>query len=334
MKLWHYIIRRLLLLIPILLGVSIIVFALAHSIPGDPAYMWAGGIKSTPEQVNITKEKFKLNEPLHIQYFYYLSNLFHGDLGISATTGNPVARDLITYFPATFELTTFATIIAIIIGIPLGVVSATKRDKLPDILSRIFALAGASIPIFWLGLALKYIFYYRLGILPAIGRGEVAQTITGLYTIDNLIVGRLDLLVDNIKHLIMPSICLAFVMLATITRVMRSSMLEVLGEDYIRTARAKGLRERKVIYKHALRNALIPTVTVIGMSYGALLAGSVLTETIFSWDGIGCYAVDAIKNLDYSAIMGFTLLVAFIFVIANLIVDILYCIIDPRIRYG
>ncbi|MDI6887902.1 MAG: ABC transporter permease [Candidatus Thermoplasmatota archaeon] len=334
MKLWHYIIRRLLLLIPILLGVSIIVFALAHSIPGDPAYMLAGGIKSTPEQVNITREKFKLNEPLHIQYFYYLSNLFHGDLGISATTGNPVARDLITCFPATFELTTFATIIAIIIGIPLGVVSATRRDKLPDILSRIFALAGASIPIFWLGLALKYIFYYRLDILPGRGRGEVAQTITGLYTIDNLIVGRLDLLVDNIKHLIMPSICLAFVMLATITRVMRSSMLEVLGEDYIRTARAKGLRERKVIYKHALRNALIPTVTVIGMSYGALLAGSVLTETIFSWDGIGCYAVDAIKNLDYSAIMGFTLLVAFIFVIVNLIVDILYCIIDPRIRYG
>ncbi len=342
MNLREYIIRRLLLAIPTILGVTFIVFFISHVVPADPALVWAGGARARPEQVEHIRELYHLNEPLWKQYLIFLNDLIHGDLGVSPVTGRPVITDLKTYFPATLELTIFAITLAIIIGVPLGVLSAVKKDSAIDHFTRIFALSGYSIPIFWLGLLLQLFFYYHLGLVPDPGgrintqiytSGEF-KTYTNMYLLDSLIQGRFDVFCDALMHMILPGFTLAYATAAIIARMTRSSMLEVIRQDYIDFARARGLPERIVIYKHALRNAMIPTVTVVGLSFGGLLAGAVLTETVFYWPGIGRYMVGTINTLDFPALMGGTILIAVVFVLVNLMVDILYAIIDPRIRYG
>ncbi|TFG04029.1 ABC transporter permease, partial [Candidatus Thorarchaeota archaeon] len=296
---------------------------------------------------------YGLDEPLYVQYFLYMGNLIRGDWGISYTTGGDqaVLTVIAQRFPATIELSMIAMIFAVVLGIPLGIVSATRKDQPVDHFTRVFSLAGVSMPIFWFGLMLKYVFFYLFAInnlphLPGdsrydnelwkmvLGNLEGYQPITRFMLIDSILYGSPALLLDAATHLVLPGFCLGYLTLAIITRMMRSSMLEVLREDYITLARSKGLRERTVIYKHALRNALIPTITVIGLAFGSLMTGAVLTETIYNWPGIGKWATRAILNSDMAAINGFTLLVALIFVTANLLVDIMYGALDPRIRFG
>ena len=339
MGLQFYIIRRILLLIPVLLGMTLITFTISHLIPGDPAALSLGP-HAHKDQIIAYRHKLGLDKPIYVQYEIYLRNLFHGDLGVSLTTHRPVSEDLKEYFPATFELTLIAMTITILMGVPLGVISAVKKDKWLDHISRVFSLTGVSMPIFWLGLLLQMIFAYRLGWLPMNGRVDAQilaahplHTITGLYTIDALLTGNWPVLKSCIMHLFLPSFTLSFATLAVVTRMVRSSMLEVMAQDYIRTARSKGISETYVVYKHALKNALIPAVTVVGLSFGMLLGGAFLTETIFSWPGMGRYAVGTITSLDFPAIMGVALVVAIAYVSANFLVDLLYAVIDPRIRY-
>jgi ABC-type dipeptide/oligopeptide/nickel transport system permease component len=347
MKLRDYIIRRFLLLIPVLIGITFITFFLTHNIPGyDPATPWLKE-KTSPAARELIVQQHHLNDPIVMQYFYYLSDLSRLDLGLSASEGNrPVADALKNYFPATFELTITSLLICILIGIPIGIISAIKKDKWPDHIVRLFSLTGISIPVFWFALILQYVLYLQLNLLPLGGRlniGAKPPTFnlpfidihsTGLYILDSILAGNLDLLSQTLLHLLMPSFCLAFVSLAVIARMTRSSMLEAMTQDFIRTARSKGLSERAVIFKHGLRNALIPTTTVVGLMFGGLLSGAVLTETIFFWPGIGRYSTHAISAVDYPSIMGFTLLVAIIYVLSNLFVDMLYAYLDPRIKFG
>ena len=336
-----YIIRRLILLIPVLIGVSIISFVLMEALPGDPADAYVGE-RAREEQREQARKLYHLDDPVHVRYIAYMNSLIHGDLGYSHSKGMPVADAIQKFFPATFELTVISIILCALMGIPLGVISATRKDKPIDHGTRILALTGVSMPIFWLGLLLILVFYFYLGWLPAGGRYDtqlggqwlIDNKVTGLYTIDSLIAGNMTRFWDAIKHLILPAFCLSYHSMGIILRMTRSSMLDVLNQDYIRTARAKGLSERNVIYKHTLRNALIPTTTVIGLAFGGLLGGAVLTETIFRWPGMGRFMFDSITGRDFPAIMGCTLLIALIYIIANLIVDISYAYLDPRIRLG
>lgn len=337
MKLQDYILRRLLLLIPVLIGVTFITFSLSH-MTGDPAAAWITD-KTPPARYAIIVAQHHLNDPLPMQYLYYVNDLLHLDLGLSASEGGrPVINALEDYFPATLELTVSAMILTLLIGIPIGIISAIKKDRIEDHIVRIFSLCGVSIPIFWFALILQYVFYLQLGWLPLGGRLSMLMSapprVTGLYTIDSLLSGQFDVFVQAVIHLILPSFCLAYTSLALIARLTRSSMLEVMTQDYIRTARAKGLSERAVVWKHALRNALIPTATMAGLAFGSLLTGAVLTETIFMWPGIGRYSVRAISSNDFASIMGFTMIVVIVFVLMNLLVDILYAYLDPRVKYG
>ena len=344
MKLRDFILRRIILAIPVVFGVLTITWFLSYVV-GDPLAMYI--TERTPDAAipGIIRAR-GLDQPPVIQYFLYLSSLFQGDWGISTSTGadQPVLTVLARLFPATIELAIVAMIFAILLGIPLGIISATKKDKAADHVTRIFALTGVSMPIFWFGLMLKYVFFYQFSVwdlpyLPGGDRYNIRRfsytPTTGFLLVDSLVFEQNPaLFFDGLVHLIMPGFCLGYITLAIITRMMRSSMLEVIKEDYITLARSKGLTERVVIYKHALRNALIPTVTVIGLAFGSLITGAVLTETIFNWPGLGRWAVGSILNSDLAAINGFTLLVAFIFVIANFIVDMIYGVLDPRIRFG
>ncbi len=338
MKLWEYIVRRLILLIPVLVGVTLIVFIISHVIPADPARLFAGGPKASPETIENIRHELHLDEPLWKQYFYFIGDLIHGNLGKSYIENRPVAECLEDYFPATIELTIMSMLFAVPLGIIGGIISAIKRNSAIDQITRIIAIAGYSMPIFWLALMLQYVFAYQIPILPLEGRldtGMLPPThITGMYVFDSLVTGNGATLLSAIYHLLLPSFVLGFATMALILRMMRSSMLEVMGMDYIRTARAKGLSEKKVIYKHALRNALIPTVTVLGLMFGGLLGGAVLTETIFNWPGMGRFSVNALLNFDFNSVMGFTVFIAIIFVLANLVVDILYAFLDPRVRLG
>lgn len=338
MKTWEYIVRRLVLLIPVIIGVTIITFVVSHVIPADPARAFAGGPKAQPETIARIRAELHLDKPLWEQYFYYMNDLIHLNLGKSFLENRPVTTALAQYFPATFELTIFATIIAIPFGIIGGIISAIRQNKISDHITRIIAIIGYSLPIFWLALMLQYVFAYQFPIFPLEGRLSVGMTspttFTGFYILDSIFSGNGATLISSLHHLILPAFTLGFAELAIILRMMRSSMLEVMGSDYIRTARAKGLSERTVIYKHALRNAMIPTITVAGLSFGGLLSGAVLTETIFNWPGMGRFAAHAVLGLDFNAVMGFTLVVAIIYVIANLIVDILYAVVDPRVTLG
>ncbi len=338
MKTWEYIVRRLILLIPVIIGVTIITFTVSHVIPADPARAFAGGPKAQPEAIAHIRAELHLDEPLWKQYFFYLNDLIHLNLGKSYLENRPVLESLRDYFPATFELTMVAMLIAVPLGIIGGIISAIKQNKISDHFSRIIAIVGYSLPIFWLALMLQYLFAYLVPILPLEGRLSVGMvpptTITGFYVIDSILTGNVATLSSSLLHLILPAFTLGFSTLAIILRMTRSSMLEVMSADYIRTARAKGVPERKVIYQHGLRNALIPTLTVIGLQFGALLSGAVLTETIFNWPGMGRFAANAVLGLDFNSVMGFTLIVAIIYVIANLIVDLLYAMVDPRVKLG
>ncbi|MFW9845483.1 MAG: ABC transporter permease [Candidatus Thorarchaeota archaeon] len=341
MRLRDYVIRRIFLSIPVIIGVLAITFVLAYVV-GNPIALYVDE-RTSPEAYAAIRLEHGLDEPIYVQFFLYLRNLFSGDWGYSNTARMEVIPTLQRYFPATIELAIVSMVIAVVIGIPLGIVSATKKDKLTDHVTRVIALAGVSMPIFWFALMLKYLFYYQffvwgLPFLPEGGRFNFIYIdytpITNFVLLDSIITGNPVLFFDALIHFVMPSLCLGYIFLAVITRMMRSSMLEVLKEDYITLARSKGLRERVVIYKHALRNAMIPTVTVIGLAFGGLITGAVLTETIFSWPGLGRWAVAAILTSDIPSINAFTILVAIIFVTANLLVDLIYATLDPRIRYG
>lgn len=334
MQLRDYILRRFFLLIPVLLGVLVLVFTISYVIPTDPARQWAGGLHAREEQVELLRERYHLNDPLYKQIYYYLDGIFHGDLGISASTRRPVLDDLKAFFPATFELAIFSFLISLL-GIPFGVISALKRNKMIDHVSRVFSLMGASTPLFWMALLLQFVFYYKLGWLPAAGRVEVPlERITGMVLIDSVITGNSAAFVDALSRLAMPSFCMAFWSMGYLVRITRSSMLEVLNTEYIMTAKAKGLPQRIVNYRHALKNAIIPPITIMGIRFGWLLAGAVLLETIFAWPGMGRYAASSIVEVDLPAMVGYCLVVAMVMILANLVVDITYAFIDPRVRVG
>lgn len=336
MRLWAYILRRFLLIIPTLIGVTIITFSISRLIPGDPIAVSLGPYASQ-EQIQLMRAKWGLDKPLHIQYLLYLQNLSRGDLGVSIHSKRAVLDDLKDFLPATFELTTASMVISILLGIPLGIIAAVKKNRWPDFVTRLYALAAVSVPVFWLGLLLLLLFYFKLGWLPGVGRLDPQlsppTSFTGLYLVDSLIAANWKVFFNALKHILLPAFSLSCVIMATISRMTRASMLEVMTENYIKAARAKGLSERIVIYRHALINSLIPVVTIIGVMYGVCLAGAVLTESIFSWPGLGRYAVKAITFLDLDAIMGFTLVATLIYVFLNLIVDVAYLVIDPRIKY-
>lgn len=331
-----YIAKRILLLIPVLLGVSIIIFAIMRVFSPDPAGIVLGQ-HATEASMHEWREANGLNEPVVTQYMEYMKGVLTGDFGNSYYTKKPVAKEIFSRFPATIELAICAIIIASFIGILLGVISAVKKNSMIDNISMIISLVGVSMPIFWLGILLIILFSGTLGWLPAQGRIETLlrpQNVTGLYIIDSLIAGNTDSLVSTLKHLVLPSAALAMYSMAIIARMTRSTMLETLSQDYIRTAKAKGIAEGVVIRKHALSNAMIPIVTVIGIQLGYLLGGAMLTETVFAWPGIGKYTVEAIMKSDFPIVQGVVLLIAFIFVIMNLVVDIIYAFLDPRIRYS
>jgi len=331
----EYILKRLGLLVIVLFGVSIITFSLIRLAPGDPAIHLAGQ-HASPQVLENIREKYHLNDPIYVQYFYWLSMALQGDLGRSIESRDLVTNEILQRLPMTLELTLFAIIISTIIGIVAGVISAVKQYSIADYGVMVGALFGVSMPVFWLGLMLIYIFSIQLGLTPVGGRlttGIELQRITGMFVLDSILTLNWPAFVDSLKHLILPAFALATIPMATVARMTRSSMLEVLRQDFIRTERAKGLSERTVIYKHAVRNALIPIVTVIGMEIGMLMGGAVLTETIFTLPGLGKYITDAILAYDYPVVQGFTLFFATLFVLVNLITDILYVYIDPRIKY-
>lgn len=332
----RYIIRRLLLAIPVLLGIMTAVFILLQLIPGDPALALAGE-KASVDQVERVREEFGLNRPLPVQYAYFLKSAFTLDFGESLRTHQPVSGELRQFFGATMELSIAALIIALVIGIPAGVIAATHRSTLLDYGTMILALIGISTPVFWAGIVLIYLLSFRLGLFPIggiIGTGIQLDRITNAYLLDSLLTGNWTAFQSSLHHLLLPALVLSTIPMAIIARMTRSSMLEVLGQDYLRTARAKGLEDRQVVIRHALKNALIPIVTTVGLQFGSLLSGAFLTETVFGRPGLGRYVVAAIGARDYPAIQGTVLVVAVVFVLINLLVDVTYAAIDPRIHYA
>jgi peptide/nickel transport system permease protein len=322
-------------IIPVLLGVSIVVFFMVRAIPGDPAQIMLGQ-QASQEQVQQLREKMGLEKPIFVQYGLFLKDAVRGDLGDSTVTGRPVTTELLVRFPATFELVAFAMLIAILVGVPVGVISAVRQYSLLDKSTSVLALTGISMPIFWLAMILVVIFGVNLELLPFPGRLDpttAITSITGLVLVDSLLTLNFAGFWDGLLHLIMPALALATIPMAVIMRMTRSSMLEVMHEDYVRTARAKGVAPWRVVFKHALRNAMLPTITVIGLQAGLLMGGAIITETIFSWPGIGLYAYQSVSSRDYASIQGVVLYGALLFVLINLLVDILYAILDPRVRY-
>jgi peptide/nickel transport system permease protein len=303
-------------------------------IPGDPAHLLLGEFAS-PQDISRIREKLGLDRSYSYQYYLYIKNLLSGDLGISIRSNVPVAQEIWVRFLATVELSIAAMLISSLIGILAGVISSARKYSIFDYTSMVMALIGISMPIFWLGLMLMYLFSVKLGVLPMMGRftmGMDYQAVTGLVILDSLLRGNLPLLFNSLQHLILPAFTLATIPMAIIARMTRSSMLEVMSKDYIRTARAKGLGYGTVIFKHALKNAFLPIITVIGLNFGLLLGGAVLTETIFSWPGLGRYVVYSLLARDYPAVQGCILFFAVIMVMVNLFVDILYFYLDPRLR--
>jgi peptide/nickel transport system permease protein len=322
-------------IIPVLLGVSIVVFFMVRAIPGDPAQIMLGQ-QATQEQVQQVRESMGLDKPIFVQYGLFLKDAIRGDLGDSIVTGRPVTTELMVRLPATFELVAFAMLIAILVGVPVGVISAVRQYSLLDKTTSVLALTGISMPIFWLAMILVVIFGVNLELLPFPGRLDPTigiTAITGLVLVDSLLTLNFAGFWDGLLHLIMPALALGTIPMAVIMRMTRSSMLEVMHEDYVRTARAKGVVPWRVVSKHALRNAMLPTITVIGLQVGLLMGGAIITETIFSWPGIGLYAYNSISTRDYASIQGVVLYGALLFVLVNLIVDVLYAILDPRVRY-
>jgi len=331
----RYAIRRGLTIVPVLLGVSVLVFSFIHLIPGDPALTMLGE-RATPEKVAEVRVRLGLDRPIWQQYLLYIGKALQGDLGVSIIRGDPVASDLLRRFPATVELAMAAIVVAVAVGIPVGVASAVRRNSLLDSLARLGALTGVSMPIFWLGLVLAWFFGVQLRVLPTgfrLSSGTAFVPWTNFVILDALLQGDWATLSDAIRHLILPALALATIPLAVIARMTRASMLEVLSREYIRTAEAKGLSPRVVILRHALRNALLPVLTVVGLQVGRLLAGAILTETIFSWPGIGLWVYESIESRDYAIVQGVSLFIAVIVVGINLLTDVLYAAVDPRIKY-
>ncbi len=331
---FKFIVKRILMLIPVLIGVSIIVFLIMRVFSPDPAPIVLGQ-HATIEAANEWREANGLNDPIYIQYFNFIKGVLSGDLGTSYYTKTPVIEEIMSRFPATIELAIAAIIFASLIGILLGILAAVKKNTIVDHTGMVIALIGVSMPIFWLGILMIILFAGVLHILPSGGRIDpLLQPFggSGFYIIDTLLLGDTEALVDALRHIILPALALGMYSMAIIARMTRSSMLETLNQDYIRTARAKGISERKVVSHHALRNAMIPVSTVIGLQLGSLLGGAVLTETVFSWPGIGNYTVQCILKSDFPVVQGVVMLIACTFVLINLIVDIVYAFIDPRIK--
>ena len=331
-----FLLRRLGDVIPTFFGVTILVFLMIHLIPSDPIQMMAGERGVDPARYAELQKEFGFDKPLVVQYFNYLGGVLQGDLGKSFVTKRPVIEEFATLFPATIELSVMGILFAVIIGLPLGVIAAINRGKWLDHLTMSLSLTGYSIPIFWWALLLIMFFSTTLGWTPVSGRLSVFYYIeptTGFMLIDTLLSGEKGAFTSALSHLILPTIALGTIPMAVIARMTRSSMLEVLGEEYIRVARAKGLTPMRVIMVHALRNALIPVITVIGLQVGVLFAGAILTETIFSWPGIGKWIVEALNRRDYPTIQGGILMIAFVVMGVNLFVDLMYGVINPRIRH-
>ncbi len=330
-----YLIRRLAFVILVLLGVTVLTFFLARVVPSDPARLLAGP-RASSEAVEEIRAERGLDRPLWEQYSSYMSALARGDLGTSLVTRRTVTRDLATFVPATLELILCSLIVGSVLGLVIGVVAAIRRGRASDVGGRLVAIGGLSLPNFWVALLLQFAFFSSLGILPFGGRLDTGvlppPTVTGLYTIDSLLAGRIDLFVQAVSHLILPVTALALAEMGLVARVVRTSMLDVLGQDYIRSARAKGLSPWRIYRRHALRNALLPVATIIGLEFGLLLSGTVLVESIFAWPGLGRYMAEAISSSDYNAIMGVTIVVTVGYVLVNLIVDLAYAYLDPRVR--
>ena len=331
-----FFLRRIGLIIPTFLGITLLVFSLIHMIPGDAVEAMSGERGMEPERYARLLHEFGLDRPLYVQYFDYLGNVLRGNLGNSISTHEPVLKEFMTLFPATLELAICAILVALVIGLPAGMLAAIKRNTFLDYSVMGISLTGYSMPIFWWALLLILLFSVTLGWTPVSGRLDILfdlPPVTGFMLIDSLLSGEEGAFKSAVSHLILPSIALGTIPLAVIARMTRSSMLEVLREDYVRTARAKGLSRLRVVGIHAFRNALIPVITVIGLQVGTLLAGAILTETIFSWPGIGKWLVEAIHRRDYPVVQGGILLSATIIILVNLIVDVLYGVINPRIRH-
>ncbi|MBK5934379.1 dipeptide transport system permease protein [Rhodovulum imhoffii] len=334
---FSFLLRRLLTFVPTFFGVTIVAFAFIRLLPGDPILLLAGERGVSPERYNELAAQFGFDRPMWVQYFEYIGGIFQGDLGTSFVTKKPVLDEFFALFPATLELAICAITLAVVLGIPAGVIAAVNRGKFFDQALMSTALVGYSMPIFWWALLLIIVFSSGLGWTPVSGRISLLyffDTPTGFMLIDSLMSGQKGAFVSAISHLILPTIVLATIPLAIIARQTRSAMLEVLGEDYVRTARAKGLAPLVINGVHALRNAMIPVITVIGLSVGTLLAGAILTETIFSWPGIGKWMVDSIFRRDYQVVQGGLLMIATIVMVVNLTVDVLYGLINPKIRKG
>ncbi|MER2474735.1 dipeptide ABC transporter permease DppB [Photorhabdus laumondii] len=335
----QFILRRLGLVIPTFIGITLLTFAFVHMIPGDPVTIMAGERGISAERYAQLMAEMGLDKPLWQQYFHYVSNVLHGDLGISMKSRISVWEEFVPRFKATLELGICAMLFAIAVGIPVGVLAAVKRGSVFDHTAIGLSLTGYSMPIFWWGIMLIMLVSVQLDLTPVSGRIsdsvflDDSYPLTGFMLIDTLFWGEAGDFKDAVMHIILPAVVLGTIPLAVIVRMTRSSMLEVLGEDYIRTARAKGLSRMRVIVVHALRNALLPVVTVIGLQVGMMLAGAILTETIFSWPGIGRWLIDALQRRDYPVVQGGVLLVAIMIILVNLIVDLLYGVVNPRIRH-
>jgi peptide/nickel transport system permease protein len=340
MRKLEYIARRLALAVLVLLSVSIITFIISRIVPSDPAALWVGP-HPTKEQMAAARIKLGLDKPLYVQYFRYMSDLLHGDFGVSVQSHQPILTDLKTYLPATLELVITAMMIAVLIGIPLGVLSGAKRGSLLDHASRLVAVAGVSMPTFWLGLLLQFLFFGRLKLLPVSSRVDrgislyhPVQQITGFYVIDSLVSGNWSALRSTLVHLILPAFTLSTYAIGLTIRMTRSTMIEVLEEAYITAARAAGIPEHTILFRLALKNAIVPTLTALALSFVYSLTGAILVEVIFGWPGLGSYVTRAILSIDFPVIMAVTLVITVFYVFINLFLDILQTFLDPRVTLG
>jgi peptide/nickel transport system permease protein len=331
----RYVAKRLLLLVPVLIGLSILVFAYVRALPGGPAIALLGE-RATQESVEAINRELGLDQPIFVQYLRYAGNLIQGDFGSSVLSRRPVVEELLERFPATVELGFAAILFAVLAGIPLGFIAAKRYQGVLDNTSLVASLIGISFPVFFLALIMKYIFAVRLGWLPSIGRLDITRSLehpTNFYLLDAIIAGDWRAFVDVVAHLVMPAIALGTIPLAIIARITRAATLDVLSEDYVRTARAKGLTTAVIDRRHILKNSLLPVVTVIGLQTGLLLTGAILTETVFAWPGVGTWMLNAINNRDYAVLQGGIVFFAFLVVVVNLLVDVSYAFLNPRIRY-
>jgi peptide/nickel transport system permease protein len=330
------VLRRLPLLVALLAAISAAMFALTQYLPGDPAFVAAGGGDATPEMIAHARARLGLDRPLWVRYLYYMRDAARGDFGNSIVNRRPVIDDLKKYWPASTELALAAIALSALVGIPLGVVSAAWAGRWPDRLITPASVFLGSMPVFWLGLMAVFVFYRQLDLLPAGGRLTVGlappPVVTGMLVLDSALAAQWRVLGDALRHLILPAAILSVISLAMITRVTRASLLDVLHEDYLRTARAKGVGEARILLKHALRNASVPILTIVGLQLGQLIGGVVVTETIFSWPGLGLYAVTAVENQDYPALLAFTLVTTALYVTINMAVDLLYPLLSPQTR--